>query len=337
MAFANANGDANARPHRSLVLIQCPAMRVAGAAFLVLLSTACVRGERAVPVVAAAPAIIEAPPEPIEVVAEPAPEAAKTVEYGGWDTFAKGCAYLTPKKDFVREDGSVDVVFHFHAGQMSDREIRASGMNGVFVSCGWGVGTAPYSNAFEDPRRFEAMLKTVLSRVGAKSVHKLALVSWSAGFASISKILRVPKYYAMVDTVVLLDSLHSAYTSSGEVDQKMLSPFSRFATDASHGDKAMVITHSSIVPPGYASSTEATLAVLSAIDVPTDTGEKDVGGESMRLSYRADAGNLHVRGYRGQGPRDHFDHLHLVGEVLRNWLVPRWNTDRSRVYTPAGE
>jgi hypothetical protein len=57
----------------------------------------------------------------------------------------------------------------------------------------------------------------------------------------------------------------------------------------------------------------------------------------MRLSYRADAGNLHVRGYRGVGPRDHFDHLHLVGEVLRNWLVPRWNAGGSRVYTPAGE
>jgi hypothetical protein len=313
-------------------------MRVAGAALLIALSTACVRGERATPMVSAAPAIIEAPPEPVAIVETPAPEPPKNVEFGGWDTFARGCAYLTPKKDFVREDGSVDVVFHFHAGQMSDRDIRASGVNAVFVSCGWGVGTAPYSAAFADPNRFDGMMKTVLKRVGAKSVHDLALVSWSAGFASIAAILRVPRYYAMVDSVVLLDSLHSAYTSSGEVDQKMLSPFSRFATDAAHGRKNMVITHSAIVPPGYASSTEATLALLSAIDVPTEQSDaKDIGPEPMRLSYRADAGNLHVRGYPGVGPRDHFDHLHLVGEVLRNWLVPRWNTDRSRVYTPASE
>jgi hypothetical protein len=315
-------------------------MRVAGAAFLVLLSTACVRGERATPTVAAAPAIVEAPPEPEAIVEAIAPaEPAKAITYGAWDGFGpRGCSFMAPTKDFVRPDGSVDVVFHFHAGQMSDRELRASGLNAVFVSCGWGVGTAPYANAFVDPSRFEGMTKTVLRRVGARGVHKIALVSWSAGFAAISKILRVPKYYAMVDAVVLLDSLHSAYTSSGEVDPKMLAPFSRFAIDAAHGERAMVITHSSIVPPGYASSTEATLAVLSAIDVPTaDRGEKDVGGETMRLSYRADAGNLHVRGYRGQGPRDHFDHLHLVGEVLRNWVVPRWNTDRSGVYTPASE
>jgi hypothetical protein len=312
-------------------------MRVAGAAFLIMFSAACVRGERAVPVVAAAPAIIEAPPEPVAIVAPAEPEPAKTIAYGGWDTFARGCAYLTPKTDFVHEDGSVDVVFHFHAGQMSDREIRASGVNAVFVSCGWGVGTAPYSNAFADPNRFDAMMKTVTKRVGAKSVRKLALVSWSAGFASISAILRVPRYYAMTDAVVLLDSLHSAYTSNGEVDAKMLSPFIRFASDAADDttNRLMVMTHSAIVPPGYASSTEATRAVLSAIQIPTDdAGAKDIGSETMRLSYRADAGNLHVRGYRGTGPRDHFDHLHLVGEVLRNWLVPRWSAGGSRVYTP---
>lgn len=314
-------------------------MRVAGAWLLVLCSAACVRGERAMPVVSAAPAVVEAPPEPVEIVAPVEEPPAKAIAYGGWDPFGlRGCAYLAPKSDYVREDGSVDVVFHFHAGQMSDREIRASGVNAVFVSCGWGVGTAPYSDAFADPNRFDGMLETITRRVGAKSVRKLALVSWSAGFAAISKILRVPRYYAMTDAVVLLDSLHSAYTSSGEVDTKMLSPFVRFANDATRAEKAMVITHSAIVPPGYASSTEATRAVLTAIDVPSDdAGDKDLGGEAMRLSYRADAGNLHVRGYRGQGPRDHFDHLHLVGQVLRSWLVPRWKMDRSRVYTPAGE
>lgn len=313
-------------------------MRALGAACLVLLSTACVRGERTVPAVAAAPAIVEAPPEPVALVERPASEPAKPVTYGGWDAFARGCAYLPPENDFVGADGSVDVVFHFHAGQMSDREIRASGVNAVFVSCGWGVGTAPYSSELADPNRFDTLMKMVMKRVGAKSVRKLALVSWSAGFASISKILRVPRYYAMTDTVVLLDSLHSAYTSAGEVDAKMLSPFVRFANDAARGVKNMVMTHSAIVPPGYASSTEATRAVLNAIDVPTDeAGAKDVGGATMRLSYRADAGNLHVRGYRGIGPRDHFDHLHLVGEVLRSWLVPRWSPEGSRVYTPAGE
>ena len=42
-------------------------------------------------------------------------------------------------------------------------------------------------------------------------MRRLALASWSAGFAAVGKILAVERYYAMVDTVVLNDSLHSQY------------------------------------------------------------------------------------------------------------------------------
>lgn len=294
------------------------------------------------PVVAVAPAVVEAPPAAVE--AEPA-AVAEDVAFGSWTGFGPaGCAYLAPIDGTVDAEGAVDVVFHFHAGQMSDRALRSSGLRAVVVSCGWGVGTAPYAEAFADPNRFDRMLTTVVKRVGATHVRKLALVSWSAGFASIAKILRVPRYYAMTDAVVLLDSLHSAYTANGDVDVRMLDPFVRFARDAARGDKTMVMTHSAIVPPGYASSTEATRALLTAIDVPTaapsdttDPLSSSAAARGMRPTYRADAGNLHVRGFRGVGPQDHFDHLYLVGEALRSWLVVRWKTDRRVVYTAGGE
>ena len=54
-------------------------------------------------------------------------------------------------------------------------------------------------------------------------------------------------------------------------------------------------------------------------------------------NFTADAGNLHVRGFRGRGPKDHFKHLYLIGEVLRSWVVPRWNRSPAAVYTLAGE
>lgn len=314
----------------------------AAAALAAFLLVAC--SAKREPAVAVAPAVIEAPP--VAALADPEPaDVPGDVAFGSWTGFGPaGCAYLAPAERFVDGDGGVDVVFHFHAGQMSDRDLRASGLRAVIVSCGWGVGTAPYSEAFVDPNRFDKMLRAVVKKVGATHVRHLALASWSAGFASISKILRVPRYYAMTDAVVLLDSLHSAYTSAGDVDVRMLDPFVRFARDAARGDKAMVITHSAIVPPGYASSTEATRAVLTAIDVPTaapedtrDAVATSAAARGMRLSYRADAGDLHVRGFRGVGPQDHFDHLHLVGEVLRSWLVVRWKMDRRLVYTGGGE
>ena len=88
----------------------------------------------------------------------------------------------------------------------------------------------------------------------------------------------------------------------------------------------MAITHSSIVPPDYASSTEATAALLSAVGVApsTEIHAVEFGESAMTPSVFADAGNLHVRGFRGYGPHDHFDHLHLIGDAVRTWLVPAW-------------
>src|SRR5688572_11974202 len=92
-------------------------------------------------------------------IEEDGPHALRAIAYDSWKGFGiTKCSYLAPKQGFIEDDGAVDVVFHFHAGQMSDREIRESGVNGVFVSCGFGMGSAPYSNAFADPNRFGQMV-----------------------------------------------------------------------------------------------------------------------------------------------------------------------------------
>ena len=290
----------------------------------------------------------------------PVPEKlAQPVAFDRWRGVSFG-SYLAPKSDFVAKDGGVDVVFHFHAGQMAERQMKESGMNAVFVSCGFGLGSGAYADAFASPHRFGRMLDELVKNLetvaGAKKgslhVRHLALASWSAGFAAVGKILGVERYYAMTDSVILNDSLHSQYkdpnapggrtASQGadRVDLKMLRSFIRFAKDAVAGQKTMAITHSSIIPPDYASSAEATQALLTAIEVPSTTGPTVPAAptwRSMTLVKSADAGNLHVRGFRGAGPRDHFEHLYLIGEVLRSWVVPRWKREDRLVYTLAGE
>ncbi len=301
------------------------------------------------------------------------------IEYEAWHGLSYG-AYMAPKGAFVDSDGGVDVVVHFHAGQMSAREMRGSGLRGVFVSCGFGLGTGAYSTALANPTRFGRMLAEVVRNLerdtGRHDIHvrRLALASWSAGFAAIGKILAVDSYYAMVDTVVLLDSLHAQYIDkndgsdtargakrtaekaargSDHVDVQKLRAFVRFARDAVNGRKAMVVTHSAIVPPDYASSTEATQALarelgvgiqattsdtrLAAHDLTRTTFADATGWRGMTLATRADAGNLHVRGFRGGSPRDHLEHLHLIGSVLGTWVVPRWKREARFVYTLAGE
>ena len=285
-----------------------------------------------------------------DLAASPLMRTRTSDEWERWRGLSFG-TYLSPKSGFVTDDGGVDVVFHFHAGQMAERQMKESGVNAVFVSCGYGIGSGAYSEALANPTRFGRMLdelvKNLEKQTGRKGLHvrHLALASWSAGFAAVGKILGVERYYAMVDTVVLNDSLHSQYKDpnpktagqgADRVDLKMIRSFVRFAKDAADGQKTMAITHSAILPPDYASSTEATQALLTAIEVPAQTTDEG-GWRSMKLVKRADAGNLHVRGFRGAGPRDHFEHLYLLGEVLRSWVVPRWKRDDRLVYTLAGE
>jgi hypothetical protein len=292
------------------------------------------------------------PPARARVQAPAAAEIAapRIEEWQRWHGLSFG-TYLSPKSSFVTDDGGVDVVFHFHAGQMAERQMKESGVNAVFVSCGYGIGSGAYSDALANPARFGRMLdelvKNLETQTGRKGLHvrHLALASWSAGFAAVGKILGVDRYYAMVDTVILNDSLHSQYKDPNpktaaqgaeRVDLKMIRSFVRFAKDAAAGQKTMAITHSAIIPPDYASSTEATQALLTAIEVPAQTTD-EAGWRSMKLVKRADAGNLHVRGFRGAGPKDHFEHLYLLGEALRSWVVPRWKRDDRLVYTLAGE
>lgn len=303
--------------------MRCPAL-----AALALLSSGCApssagpRGGEAPPKSEPPIAVAAVETEPARPVPMPEP-----VTYGAWQGFGvAGCSYLAP--DVL--EPAMDVMFHFHAGQMATRDLKSSGMRGVFVACGYGIGSESYGKPFESPGAFGRMLSRLLATLGRSAGHpvelrRLGLASWSAGFAAVAKILGVPEWYEKTDSVVLNDSLHAGYTESGEVDVKMLRSFVRFATDARAGRKLMAITHSAIVPPGYASSAEATAALLSEAGW---TGSSRDHAAEGGLTVSVDDGGLHVRGFRGTGPQDHFDHLHRIGETLRSWVVPRW-------YTPA--
>jgi hypothetical protein len=238
-------------------------------------------------------------------------------------------AYLAPQSGYVTEDGGVDIIFHFHAAQLAEKEWRAVSPNAIIVSCAYGMGSAPYTQAFTDPARFGRMVDEVL-RALAKSdgidkplhARRITLLAWSAGFGSVAKILQ-QGYYDRIDTVVLLDGIHGVYTRSKAVDPHSIEHWARFARDAASGKKAMVITHSSIIPPDYPSSTETADALCDALGVErTKLYEKEPNG--MTLIERADSGDLHMRGYAGTDKKDHIDNLRLLDEVMSEFVMPRW-------------
>lgn len=269
---------------------------------------------------------IEAPrPEPIAARPPRGP-----VEYEAkWKGLSFG-AYLAPKEGLVADDGGFDAVLMFHGGAMAEKEIRASGINAVFVASTLGIGSIHYNDAFQSPERFGHALNE-LSRAmseGSKQkahVRRAAIIAWSAGFGAPQKIL-AQKYDDVVDTVFLLDGIHAGYlepASAKRADPRYVSMFIKFAKGAVEGRKLMVITHSSVQTPDYATSKETTAALLEAVGVQPEKLD-NVPFKDMHMILRADAGNLHVRGFSGMDKKDHVQHLYLVGDFLRDYLAPRW-------------
>src|SRR5205085_2535775 len=100
---------------------------------------------------------------------------------------------------------------------------------------------------------------------------------------AVEQILRQP-IAKKVDALILLDSLHAGYTDEQahtlKVDQ--LTPFLAFAKRAADKQAFMYMSHSSIIPPGYASTTEVASYVVSQLHgKPKKTTRPDVLGLDM--------------------------------------------------------
>jgi hypothetical protein len=108
----------------------------------------------------------------------------------------------------------------------------------------------------------------------------------------------------------------------------------RFAREALTGKKQLVVTHTSIVPPEYASTTEAALAIVGAVGAHK-RDDSHTTHDGLVRTYRVDDGDLHVHGFKGAGPNDHMRHLHRVGDVVREYLVPRWQRPGSSLVATA--
>jgi hypothetical protein len=230
---------------------------------------------------------------------------------------------MAPTGPFLADDGGVDVAFQFHGAEVAEKDWRQSGLNALIVSVtfpGWGSGV--YKAGFADEVHVGEILDEALKRVGATHVRRLLLVSWSAGYAAMGIALGNAHYYALADAAIVLDGLH-ANLIDGKPDERPLAIFERYARDAVAGRKTMVVAHSSIVPFGYASTTQMAELLCASVGAQRIQGERQWAAGPVEW-YHADEGNFHVRGFRGDGPRDHLDQLHLLDDLVRQYVTPRW-------------
>jgi hypothetical protein len=229
-------------------------------------------------------------------------------------------------------DGAYDLIVHFHGlAAAQESNVERARVNAVVASINVGVGSGPYEHAFKDAWSFPYLLKLLDKAVAksgrAKGAHlgRIALSAWSAGYGSVSAILRVPSNVKRVDALLLADGLHSDYVNERKhlVDDGPLAKYAKIADAAIKGEKLFALTHSSILTTGYPNTTETIGELLKLEGVEKEPTVAD-GPRGMLEVYESHRGDFHVKGFLGTTVKDHIDHIWGMNETLLPYLRDRW-------------
>jgi hypothetical protein len=241
---------------------------------------------------------------------------------------------IMPQKGGVTASGSFDVMFHFHGHEAVRKEWIQVMDGAVLVGVTLGTGSGPYEVAFRGTGAFERLVDSVEKAVAKKTgkararARKIGLSGWSAGYGAVGQIINSSYGKRHVDSVVLLDGLHSGYSGSS-LNQAQLDPFIQFARRAAASQRFMFVSHSSIIPPGYASTTETANFLIHKLGGnPRKTRPRRGDPMGLDLISRYTRGNFHVRGYAGNDTLDHCAHIGLFRDVLKVHIKRRWNSPR---------
>jgi hypothetical protein len=237
----------------------------------------------------------------------------------------RGCAGVKQK---------FNVLIHFHGAYSTVEPIlMQSGIDGVYVVMNLGIGSGAYEDAFAAPGSLTSYLGMIEQRINQRcgsserNVDRVALSGWSAGYGAIIKALSRPKEAARIDTVLLSDGLHVGFEPGRgrHVRALAMEPFQKFAASAARGETMMAITHSAIIPPTYASTTETAKFLADSLDVATLPVDENGPLPEMRRISHAERGNLTIDGFAGMDARAHCKQLYAIGDTLWSRLAARWS------------
>jgi hypothetical protein len=240
--------------------------------------------------------------------------------YGSWQTLPLG-RMMVPTPAPAE---SYDLLLHFHGGEAMRRvvapEMPAGETPLVLAAVDAGVGSQAYAEAFAGAQPLEELLGTVGAALAPARLRYLVLSGWSAGYGALREILR--EHPTVPNALVLLDSLHSAYGPDGQsLVEESLAPFVAFARRAQSREAVMVLTHSEIRPPGYASTSEVASHLIDELG-----GKRSYAGllplRGVEAKTRWDDGLVSVRGYTGASKEAHCAHVAMLGDILRDDVLP---------------
>jgi hypothetical protein len=251
--------------------------------------------------------------------------AADVSQFEPWTPLTRG-RFTWPKSGAIGADGEFNLVMHFLGDDLARRELIESQQPFVLYSLTLGEGESyagPFAGSGFLGQLVAAIEATLSTKLGVKAhAGHVAVSAWSAGFMAALSILSQPDA-ERVDAVVLSDGLHGP---RGGLEPQ-IAPFARYAKRAETGERFFMVTHSSIDPPGFASTTESVHYLLSTLGERPQAVRRDdrFGLELIEYFSR---GDFHVRGYAGNDKADHCAQVTLLRDAYAA-IGRRWSQGRA--------
>ncbi|MEM9691670.1 MAG: hypothetical protein AAGA56_03935 [Myxococcota bacterium] len=290
-------------------------------------------------------------PAPAAATALP-PRSALDLKRGGYESIPGGVLFF-PQSFEVGPDGAYDLLIFFHG---NPKIVRASvehrGLNCALAVINLGLRSGPYRDAFRVPgafARLQTEIRRALHRRGIDKpvLRRLALGSWSAGYGAIEAILDYrpapPDGHDPLDALLMLDGIHASYIDGegSDLSRRSVATFIRAAKSGIDRERLVLMTHSQIETPGFASAlttqhflleelglSASSNQPLSALPPHLDLAEaKGAAKESVPLVPISDTqlGLLRVRGFRGHDADHHTAHLTQMSVIALAELKRRWS------------
>lgn len=246
-------------------------------------------------------------------------EKAGVAPAGPWRTLSLSMGTLHVPPGLPQPGKPLDFVIHMHGGHgIPFKEMPLDKAVITMQKPGLSSGYVPITAARGTLDRW---LAEASARLPGARPGRVALSSFSGGFSGVRNLLKDPAALERIDTVVLLDGLHTGYSRDRLPTDAGMEPFRAFARLAAAGQKTFVVTHTAIVPPDYASTTETADDLIRAVGASRSPYAGPTSPDGITPSSEAHAGNLHVYGFEGGDAAAHVRALRHGRQVWQDWIV----------------
>jgi hypothetical protein len=242
----------------------------------------------------------------------------------------EGATLFVPDGYRPSPSGSVDVILHLHGAiTVVELALIEARWPGVLIAFNRKGLSRVYAEPFSDPTLLTRLLDSARSALkdmrlaDDPRIGRVVVSSFSAGFGGVRALLAVPEHFARIDGLVMADSIYCGYTGDPkkrQVDPALMDGFRRFAVEAAAGRKTFLLTHSALVPEGYASTAETAAFLIQALGGKPDTAHVEWAPGWMQTSAFS-RGRFLVLGFAGTEGPDHMSHLRQIHKLWKRYIA----------------